>query len=170
MGAMEALEAIEIAIKIEEEGINFYTEAAEKVEDKAARKMFLNLANDEQKHLLLFRSVRQSLLEKGEWPPITTLPTGHLPDYIFPTPEEKEKIEIPQHHQEILRKGMEIEEASIKFYTEQLDKSSSEEARQVYRFLVEQEKGHLALLRAEYDYLNRTGFWFDYQEFSLEAG
>jgi rubrerythrin len=170
MEAMEAIEAIEIAIKIEEAGINFYTEAAEKVEDDAARKMFLNLAKDEQKHLLLFRSVRQSLLEKGEWPSVTALPIGKTPNYIFPTPEERERIEVPQQHQEILRKGMEIEEASIRFYTEQLDKSSSEEARQVYKFLVEQEKGHLALLRAEYDYLNRTGFWFDYQEFSLEAG
>ncbi len=170
MEAMEALEAIEMAIKIEEEGINFYTEAAERVGDEAAQKMFLNLAKDEQKHLLLFRSVRQSLLEKREWPSAPTLPVGKTPDYIFPTPEERGKVEVPKQHQEILRKGMEIEEASIRFYAEQLDKSSSEEARRVYRFLLEQERGHLALLRAEYDYLNRTGFWFDYQEFSLEAG
>ncbi len=167
---MEAIEAIETAIKIEEEGIIFYTEAAEKVKDQAGRKMFLNLAKDEENHLRLFRSVRQSLLEKKQWPSLETLPLGKTPQYIFPAPEERGKIEIPQDLQEILRKGMEIEKASIRFYTEQLDKSTSEEARQVYKFLVEQEKGHLALLQAEHDYLNRTGFWFDYQEFTLEAG
>lgn len=166
----EAIKAIETAIKIEEEGIKFYNEAAEKVEDRAARKMFRNLARDEQNHLLLFQSIRQSLLEKGGWPPLESIKLGETPHYIFPTPEEREKVEIPRHHQEILRRGMEIERASIRFYSEQLEKSVTEEARTVYRFLVEQEKGHLSLLQAEYDYLNRTGFWFDYQEFTLEAG
>lgn len=166
----EALRAIETAIRIEEEGIKFYTEAAEKVEDRAAQKMFRNLARDEQNHLLLFQSIRQSLQEKGGWPPLESIKLGEIPHYIFPKPEEKEKVEIPRHHQEILRKGMDIERTSIKFYSEQLEKSVTEEARTVYRFLVEQEKGHLSLLQAEYDYLNRTGFWFDYQEFTLEAG
>lgn len=166
----EALKAIETAIKIEEEGIKFYSEAAEKVEDQAARKMLRNLARDEQNHLYLFQSIRQSLLEEGRWPAPEHLPLGEVAQYVFPSPEEREKVEVPRHHQEILRKGMEIEKASIKFYSEQLDKSTSEGARRVYQFLVEQEKGHLALLQAEYDYLTRTGFWFDYQEFTLEAG
>ncbi len=166
----EALSAIDTAIRIEEEGIKFYTEAAEKVEDRTAQKMFRNLAQDEYNHLRLFQSVRQSLLEKGEWPSLESLPLKEAPHYIFPSPGEGGEVEVPRHQQEILRKGMEIEKASIKFYTEQLSKAASEEARRVYQFLVDQEKGHLALLQAEYDYLNRTGFWFDYQEFTLEAG
>ncbi len=168
MGA-EALNAIEIAIRIEEKGIEFYTEAAEKVEDRTAQKMFRNLARDEMNHLRLFQTVRQSLLEKGEWPVIENLPVREIPE-IFPSSGEKGKVEVPPQQQEILRRGMEIEEASIRFYEEQLSKAVSEEARRVYEFLVNQEKGHLSLLRAEYDYLNRTGFWFDYQEFTLEAG
>jgi hypothetical protein len=39
----------------------------------------------------------------------------------------------------------------------------------MYAYLVEQEEGHRTILEGEYDYLNRTGFWFDFQEFSLEG-
>jgi rubrerythrin len=43
-------------------------------------------------------------------------------------------------------------------------------ARAMYAYLVEQEEGHRMILQGEYDYLAGTGFWFDTQEFNLEAG
>jgi len=30
------------------------------------------------------------------------------------------------------------------------------------------EEGHLTIVRAEIDYLTRTGYWFDFKEFDME--
>ena len=32
------------------------------------------------------------------------------------------------------------------------------------------EDGHVAIVQAELDSVTNSGFWFDYQEFDLEAG
>jgi rubrerythrin len=69
-----------------------------------------------------------------------------------------------------LERGIQAEEDSIRFYTEQMELVDDPNARAMYAYLVEQEEGHRTILQGEYDYLAGTGFWFDTQEFSLEAG
>jgi rubrerythrin len=43
--------AIEIAIRMEIEAINFYTEVSEKTTNPVGKKMFLTIREDEKKHL-----------------------------------------------------------------------------------------------------------------------
>jgi rubrerythrin len=50
-----------------------------------------------------------------------------------------------------------------------MEKTDYPDARAMYAYLIEQEEGHHTILQGEYDYLTRTGFWFDFQEFDLEA-
>ena len=71
-------------------------------------------------------------------------------------------VEIPERELAVLQRGIQVEEASIAFYSEQRGKA-------MYAYLIEQEESHRTILQGEYDYLNRTGFWFDFQEFSLEG-
>jgi rubrerythrin len=50
-----------------------------------------------------------------------------------------------------------------------MEKTDDADGRAMYAYLVEQEEGHHTILQGEYDYLTGTGFWFDFQEFDLEA-
>jgi rubrerythrin len=50
-----------------------------------------------------------------------------------------------------------------------MEKTDDADGRAMYAYLVEQEEGHHTILQGEYDYLTGTGFWFDIQEFDLEA-
>ena len=169
----EVLKAIETAIQIEKDGLAFYVEAANRTKDPHGKKMFKTLARDEAAHLRLFEDTRQALLERGTWlspgEVAAISPGGFDQPHIFPTGDEIKATEIPEPEMAALRRGIQAEEASIAFYSEQRNKTGDPDGKAMYAYLIEQEEGHRTILQGEYDYLNRTGFWFDVQEFDLEA-
>ena len=169
----QTLQAIETAIQIEKDGLAFYTGAAKQTGNASGKKMFQSLARDEAAHQKLFEAVRRSLLQEGNWlspeevAAISPGEFGRSP--IFPVGNEISAAEIPQRELAALQRGIEAEESAIAFYSEQMEKADDPEAKAMYAYLVEQEEGHRTILEGEYDYLNRTGFWFDFQEFGLEG-
>ena len=169
----DALKAIETAIQIEKDGLAFYTEAAKQTDDPNGKKMFRSLAQDEAAHLRLFEDARQALLERGKWlspEQVAAISPGEFDrPPIFPTGDEIKATEIPERELVALRRGIEAEEASIAFYSEQISKIEDPDGRAMYAYLIEQEESHRTILQGEYDYLTHTGFWFDIQEFDLEA-
>ena len=52
------LEAVELAVGIEEEGIRFYTLAAEKVTEPELKQLFETLKDKEYDHIKTFRNLR----------------------------------------------------------------------------------------------------------------
>jgi rubrerythrin len=171
----EVLEAIETAVRIEEEGLLFYTEAAKQVDDPKGKQMFQTLAKDEQAHLELFKSAREALFTRGAWlspeevaeispdkpaHPAIFPPVGHI---------ETGEVKVPEHHLAVLRRGIEAENASITFYSQQMARADDPDGKAMYAYLVSQEEAHRKILKGEYDYLTGTGFWFDTQEFNLEG-
>lgn len=169
----DALKAIETAVQIEKDGLAFYTEAAKQTSDPSGKKMFQSLARDEAGHLKLFETARESLLKEGHWPSpeqvaaISPKRLAHPP--IFPTGDGVKTAEVPERELAALQRGIQAEKDSIAFYSQERDKTNDPDAKAMYAYLIEQEEGHHTILQGEYDYLNRTGFWFDVQEFDLEA-
>lgn len=173
MKSNAALKAIETAIQIEKDGLAFYTEAAKQTDDPNGKKMFQTLARDEAAHLRLFKDARESLLERGNWLPleeVTAISPKRLDrPPVFPTGDEIKATEISKRELAALRRGIQAEEDSIAFYSQEMEKTDDPDGKAMYAYLIEQEEGHRTILQGEYDYLNRTGFWFDIQEFDLEA-
>jgi rubrerythrin len=180
----EVLKAIETAIQIEKDGLAFYTEAAGQTDDPHGKKMFKTLARDEAAHLKLFEEARESLLKEGHWLSPEKVAAISPPKRgkfdrppIFPTGDEIKatlrprsgQAEIPKRELAALQRGIQAEKDSIAFYSQERDKTDDPDGKAMYAYLVEQEEGHRTILQGEYDYLNRTGFWFDIQEFDLEA-
>jgi rubrerythrin len=169
----EVWQAIETAIQIEKDGLAFYTEAARQTNDPNGKKMFQSLAKDEAAHLRLFETVHESLLKEGHWPSpeeVAAISPKRLDrPPIFPTGDAIKATETPERELSALRRGIQAEKDSIAFYSQQMEKTDDPDAKAMYAYLIEQEEGHRTILQGEYDYLNRTGFWFDIQEFDLEA-
>lgn len=169
----DVLQAIETAIQIEKDGLTFYTEASKQTSDPNGKKMFKTLARDEAAHLKLFEDARQALLERGNWlspEQVAAISPKRLDrPPIFPTGDEIKATKIPERELAALQRGIQAEKDSIAFYSQQVEKTDDPDAKAMYAYLVEQEEGHHTILQGEYDYLNRTGFWFDVQEFDLEA-
>lgn len=169
----EVLKAIETAIQIEKEGLAFYTEAASQTNDPKGKKMFQTLARDERNHLELFENAHEALLRRATWlsPEEVQLvsPRRSLRQPVFPTRDAAEAVDVPEHHLAALRRGIQAEEDSITFYSEQMERTADPDGKAMYAYLIEQEEGHRTILQGEYDYLTGTGFWFDVSEFNLEA-
>ncbi len=168
----EVLRAIETAIQIEKDGLTFYTEAADQVDDPKGKKMFQTLAADERAHLQLFENARAALLNEENWPSLEKAqaisPKKSIRQPVFPTGDELGSVEIPDRQLAALRRGLEAEEDSISFYSEQMARVDDPDGKAMYAYLIEQEQGHRTILQGELDYLTGTGFWFDVQEFNLE--
>ncbi|MFB0534765.1 MAG: ferritin family protein [Anaerolineae bacterium] len=166
-------QAIETAIQIEKDGLAFYTEAARQAGDPNGKKMFQSLARDEAAHLRLFETVHESLLKEGHWlspEQVAAISPKRLDSPpIFPKGDAIAATETPERELSALRRGIQAEKDSIAFYSQEMDKTEAPDARAMYAYLIEQEEGHRTILQGEYDYLTRTGFWFDIQEFDLEA-
>jgi rubrerythrin len=67
-----------------------------------------------------------------------------------------------------LQVALNLEKRAIDFYGEQEKKSKDEIAQKMWKRLREIEESHYQLIQAEIDTLTKTGFWFDFREFSLE--
>ena len=169
----EALQAIDTAIQIERDGLAFYTEAARQIVEPKGRRMFQTLAQDEAAHLRLFEETRKSLLEGNDWLSpgrvATISPRKPIRQPVFPTGDEAKKAGAPERQLAALRRGIQAEEDSIEFYSEQMDKADDADGKAMYAYLIGQEEGHRTILQGEYDYLTNTGFWFDVRGFDLEA-
>lgn len=159
------------AMQLERDGHAFYLAAADQTGSAAGQAMFLTLARDELQHLHLLDEAYRSKLSQGVWPGADGLPQqARRKRLVFPLPEEAAGV-VHAHtgEMEALQRGIEAEEASIALYQQALESAGDPDARALCRFLVEQEEGHRTILQGEYDYLNRSGFWFDIREFDLEA-
>jgi rubrerythrin len=169
----QVLEAIETAIQIERDGLGFYTEAARRTGDPQGKRMFQTLAKDERAHLELFEHAHEALLKGASWlspeQVAAISPARSIRQPIFPTGDEVAAAEVPEYQLDALRRGIRAEEDSIAFYREQMRQTDDPDGKAMYAYLVEQEEGHRVILQGEYDYLTRTGFWFDIREFDLEA-
>jgi rubrerythrin len=142
-------EVLGTALELERKGFLFYKKAERETENETGKKMFAQLAKEEEEHLDRLKTMFTNL-----YPQKT-----HKEIPLFDTDVSEYAGEV-----EAVKIAIEMEEKSIEFYR----KWAKGNLQSLFKELIEFEKGHLELLQAELDYLVRTGFWFDYFESSLE--
>ncbi len=142
-------EILGAALELEAKGFTFYTQAAKKTENQTGKRMFAQLAKEEEDHIIRLKQMFKDLYPKKT-------------DKDIPLFE----VEVSEYSGEVeaLKIAADMEKKSIQFY-EDWAKGNLES---LFSVLIEIEKEHLELLQAELDYVQRTGFWFDYFESSLE--
>jgi rubrerythrin len=145
------LEIIEIAIRIEENGQEFYTAAAEMIKESTDVKgLFLDLAEKELTHIAIFQKLADKFepesfeFNKEE----SSDYIGHLADtHIFGRKdagtELAKTVSTPQQALEIAFK---FENDSVVFYEELLKRASSDAKKLILR-IIEEEKEHAAEIK-----------------------
>ncbi|MCK9203369.1 MAG: ferritin family protein [Bacteroidales bacterium] len=144
-------EIIDIAVKIEENGNEFYTAAAGMIkENNNIKGLFLDLAEKEILHISIF----QKLAEKFDAESFDFAAEdasdyiSHLAEsHIFGKPDSGKNlaktIKTPKEGLEIAFK---FENDSVAFYTELL-KSARSDSRKLVRQIIDEEKEHAAEIR-----------------------
>ncbi len=147
------IEALKIAINIEEEGLEFYSILMKSAKDDKAKKIFSELAFAEKKHLELFQ---KTLLEVTD---AATMAQGcedytvdlYLKDLvdtgIFTKKGEARRL-VKEIKTDIdaLKIGIQAEKDSILYYTEAAKNTKQEGGKKAFEQLTNEEKKHLQLL------------------------
>ena len=174
---MDVCEVMQKAIQIEEEAEQFYRDAAEETSNPLAEHTFVALADWEVEHKKLLQSVYDAAQANNSCPALTELDAEQVnmveeAGRLFSQALEDLRGDLATDPtlDAAYATAMEKERRSIRFYQERLDESSTDEERDLFGFLVGQERGHLNLLATTEEYLNDTTYWNFKQEMWIVTG
>jgi rubrerythrin len=148
------LAALQMAIQTEIDGHNFYQEFAQRTVDPRARAMFERLAQDEIMHLELLRNTKAMLEESGVWAEYRGVALESKQGApIFSRDRVQQNIVAYTSDLSALRVAYLIEKDAVDFYTQAASSTDDLNGQRMFRDLAKMEKGHLALLEGEYNFL-----------------
>lgn len=152
-----ALEILERAMKVEEEGRKFYEKASETTEDEKGRELFSTLANDEVNHYDLIKKQYDSLKSLGTWADASEVkpPTADISKPLFPLnrAEMEKKITKKTSEWDAILFGLDIEIRSFELYRQAAADTTDSLGKHFYEFLSGEEMGHYTNLITRYELL-----------------
>ena len=147
-------EVLDMAVRIEENGMRFYADAAKGAKSKDLRELFKALSEDEGTHIKMFLELRKVLVgddPSAGFDPYLEEAQQYLKSMadteVFTNPEAgKEAARSLKDEQEAISMAIGMEKDSLLFYYE-LERMIREQDRKVIESLIEQEKDHVRKLQ-----------------------
>ncbi len=161
------MNALEIAMKMETDSIKFYTEAAEKTEYPAGKKMFQTITEDEKRHLEMIAQIIKGLnIAVKDVSPMKRVKT------IFETMKDEmmKKVAATSDELEAFKIAMQMEQEGEAFYKKSLAAAKTEKEKALFTRLIEEERQHYQIFSNTYFFLSNTGSWFMWEEHSIVDG
>jgi len=156
-------EVFRIAIRLEEDGIEFYKVASEKLSTKRLRDVLDSLVVEELEHKMTFQGMARGrgiyLSPDPGFEDISPQTMQALVDAeVFPSPEERDLAIASLHSPaQVLRFAIRVEKGSIHFYRQATKAAKSEKVREAFDKILGQEHQHFRLLSAELKALKVSG-------------
>ena len=148
--SFQCIDAIEISLFIEKEGLGFYEKAAKNVFDPRVRDMFLRLAEEERDHVQTLQTkikyLQPAISDKGKAQRrADVFVNEELKGKIFSS-SDIETVRKYKNDVEALEYGIESEKRSINILRQLLENQKKLDVKTVFSHLIVEEKKHLALL------------------------
>jgi rubrerythrin len=155
-----ALQALRQAIRLEQDGYKFYTEAAERTTDPRGREMFLSLADDERLHLRIVQDQYEALSAGQGWVSFFEALELNPVDLDKPLfPPDRETIGPEASDIDALLFALQIENESYELYRKAASETADPAGKAMYQRLASQERTHFDILMLNYEHLVSTGSW-----------
>lgn len=169
---MDLAQALKTAIQYETRIRDLYRRVAGTCADETGTKVLRILADEEQQHLDYLASRLEEWTRDGKVTPgslASAVPDREALDAGRSRTEGRVRCADPVGELELLQQALELEQETSDFYRELVHRLDAE-GQALFEPFVEIEDGHVAVVQAEIDNLRGLGYWFDFQEFDLEAG
>jgi rubrerythrin len=152
------LEVIKQAILNEVEGYEFYNMAAKHAAKGESKTAFLELANEELKHVEYLQKLFAKIKDNKE----DDLSLALESDIPSPNIYNWDKVEREQSSlaMSVFNIGIQMERDSIEFYEEAKKNTELKEARELYDILIKWEKVHLDQFITQYN-IQKENWWAD---------
>ncbi len=155
------MDIFQFAMQMEKDGEQFYRELAAKVKDEGVARILVMLADDEVKHYHILSRMQQGAPSMTE--------TSVLKDAknVFRQMKGKRSgFAFDVSQKEGLKKALEIEERSERFYLEKSKEVETDAHGDLLRRIAEEERRHVHLLDHMIEFAARPESWLDNAEFS----
>jgi len=157
----------EIARRMETDAVAFYRGAAAKCSSEAGRKMFLSIAEDEERHIRMVEALIKGLkIDEASLNPMDKIKTvfEELKD------EMQERIAASSDDTEALQIAMKMEQEGYDFYEKSASEATDESVKTLFRRLHDEETKHYAIFANTLAFLKDTGNWFMWDERGVIEG
>ena len=156
------MDVFEFAMQKEQTAEEFYRNLAAKAEHSGLQKIFAWLADQEVRHYEVVKQMKQSTPVV----PSTTI----LEDTVKLFQEMRQKKEYivgeTERQSEVYNQAREIENESIKFYTQKAEEAEDEKEAEVWRQLANEERMHYRLIDNLLDFVLQPETYVENGEFS----
>lgn len=155
------MKRIEFAIKMEQDGERYYREQAEK--HRGLEPVFLMLAEEERSHA----AILMKRLENEAYELDGSDILAEARNVFHGMADFKMEIKAVPDQLDLYRAGMEMEKESIALYEELNVAVTGDEDKELFAFLVKEEKAHYSILEELVLLINRPNEWVESAEFGL---
>jgi rubrerythrin len=154
------MEWFDVAISIEEEGEKFYRDLAAKAESDGVQRIFSMLADDEVKHKQRFEAMKRQDYEAQS----SDAPEKAKTIFSSTT---KEHMAGEAKHLKLYNDALAIEQKSIDFYNEQMEKQTDPQVRTALEQIIAEEKFHYQMIDTIIIMVQRPERWVEFAEFGV---
>jgi len=161
---LQCIDAIEVSLFIEREGLRFYEKAARVVKHPKVREIFRSLAREEKEHIQSLKTkaefLKPALLKKARARhDVEEFIARELKGKVFPDADDPEAgLAGVKTDLEALELGIRSEQRSIDMLSQLMQDERKIDVRAVFSHLLAEEKRHLAaLLEIKKSCLSSTG-------------
>lgn len=157
------IEALKQALKMEEDGRNYYQQAMDRVESKLAKDIFKSLIKAEEQHIKKINQLYRSLTETGQWPDVALTREGsERTTNIFAAAmsDPNKKVKGTTTDIEALKAAAKMEDDGIKYYQAKSDKTDDPFEKKFYLLLVHEEGEHFISILDTIEFLEDPQGYF----------
>ncbi len=161
------LEVLQLAVRMEIDGMEFYEEASRKSSNKLAEDLFEQLADEEDAHRRKFEQIYDSFKKRQEWPDIEPpSDEGAKLRTLFGRATEAlgTKATVARSELEAIQVAMNMEIESYNLYRLRSEESTLPLEKRFYEALAGEERQHHLALSDTYEYLCDPAGWFTKKE------
>ncbi|KMP11468.1 hypothetical protein UZ36_04400 [Candidatus Nitromaritima sp. SCGC AAA799-C22] len=151
--SFQCLDAIEVSLCIEKQGLVFYEKASKTAADPRVREIFSRLAGEEKEHIQSLQAkarflqpalVKKSVSRKNR---AEEFIANELDEKVFPVPGWEDGLAGKvSSDEEALDIGIEAEKRSIKVLSRLIEREKKMDVRAIFNHLLAEERKHLAAL------------------------
>jgi rubrerythrin len=168
------LAGLETALKMEEDGKEFYLKAAKANWNQLGKKLMEQLAAEEDIHRDVFLTIYKEIKTKQKWPDTKYKPVDNtkLKTIFRKAIENADKgfMAMPEAI-DAFKTAINMENKTVDFYQERRDKASYQGEQQLYEKLVMQERGHSLVLQDYLEFLvDPVSYYTRTEHLSVDGG
>lgn len=154
------LEALQLALKMETDGYNFFKDAATKAKMPLAKEAFQYFADWELEHVEFIKKMYQKLNDTGEWLSVDQMnqKVGDASAAIKTIFKEKHEqinkhVKVDTSDLQAYLIARDIEDKATVFYKRKADSAEDAAAKKFFTFMIDVEREHYNVLNNSYRFL-----------------